>query len=422
MLEWKWWCVSGINVASDPVDSLLDAVAGGKSIIVDRAVLHFAHMPDLVLHRDEEQKAVAQVLIPILKGSRPSNLLVYGKPGTGKTLVVRKVISQIQARAADSKFPIRLVYSNAKDETTLGGLLVSLGKQLGMDQKRLPVTGLAIGEVFKRILEEVDGRGLNVVFVIDEIDHLAQLVGRTGKDILYQLTSANMRLDRGTLTIVGISNNLSFKENLDPRVISRLADEEAVFTTYTTEQIKKILEGRVAAAFAPDAVEEPALNLCAALSGSEHGDARRAIDLLRIAGEIAERAGGGDGGGTDSQTVTVEHVREASKKMEEDKELTVLRSYPLHEKLLILAIMRSEASSTGEVYSHYKSLCRDAAAGPLTQRRVTQMLSEIELSGIISGRVASQGVHGRTKKHRLTVAPQTVKKAFAEDLTLQGLL
>jgi len=407
-------------MASDPVDSLLDAVAGGRSIIVDRVVLHSAHMPDLVLHRDEEQKAVAQVLIPILKGSRPSNLLVYGKPGTGKTLVVRKVISQIQTRAADSKFPIRLVYSNAKDETTLGGLLVSLGKQLGIDQKRLPVTGLAIGEVFKRILEEVDGRGLNVVFVIDEIDHLAQLVGRTGKDILYQLTSANMRLDRGTLTIVGISNNLSFKENLDPRVISRLADEEAVFTTYTTEQIRKILEGRVAAAFAPGAVEEPALNLCAALSGSEHGDARRAIDLLRIAGEIAERAAGGSG--TDSQTVTVEHVREASKKMEEDKEMTVLQSYPLHEKLLILAIMRSEASSTGEVYSHYKSLCRDVAAGPLTQRRVTQMLSEIELSGIVSGRVASQGVHGRTKKHRLTVSPQTVKKAFAEDLALQGLL
>lgn len=408
-------------MASDPVDSLLDAAAGGRSIIVDRAVLHFAHMPDLVLHRDEEQKAVAQVLIPILKGSRPSNLLVYGKPGTGKTLVVRKVISQIQARAADSKFPIRLVYSNAKDETTLGGLLVSLGKQLEMDQKRLPVTGLAIGEVFKRILEEVDGRELNVVFVIDEIDHLAQLVGRTGKDILYQLTSANMRLDRGTLTIVGISNNLSFKENLDPRVISRLADEEAVFTTYTTEQIKRILEERVETAFAPGVVEEPALNLCAALSGSEHGDARRAIDLLRVAGEIAERAGAG-AGGTDSQTVTVEHVREASKKMEEDKELTVLRSYPLHEKLLILAIMRSEASSTGEIYSHYKSLCRDAAAGPLTQRRVTQMLSEIEMSGIISGRVASQGVHGRTKKHMLTVSPQTVKKAFAEDLTLQGLL
>ena len=407
-------------MASDPVDSLLDAVAGGRSIIVDRVVLHSAHMPDLVLHRDEEQKAVAQVLIPILKGSRPSNLLVYGKPGTGKTLVVRKVISQIQARAADSEFPIRLVYSNAKDETTLGGLLVSLGKQLGMDQKRLPVTGLAIGEVFKRILEEVDGSGLNVVFVIDEIDHLAQLVGRTGKDILYQLTSANMRLDRGTLTIVGISNNLSFKENLDPRVISRLADEEAVFTTYTTEQIKKILEERVAAAFAPGTVEEPALNLCAALSGSEHGDARRAIDLLRIAGEIAERAAGGSG--TDSQTVTVEHVREASKKMEEDKEMTVLQSYPLHEKLLILAIMRSEASSTGEVYSHYKSLCRDVAAGPLTQRRVTQMLSEIELSGIVSGRVASRGVHGRTKKHRLTVSPQTVKKAFAEDLALQGLL
>jgi len=401
-------------VNDDPIDSLLDAAQMGRSLITDRSILHFTHMPDAIQHRDEEQKAVAQVLLPILKGSRPSNLLVYGKPGTGKTLVVRKVISKIQQRAKDSDFPIRLVYTNAKDETTLGGLLVSLGKQLGMDQKRLPVTGLAISEVFKRILQETDQNGLNVIFVIDEIDHLARLVGKTGKDVLYQLTSANERLADGTTTLVGISNDLSFKENLDARVISRLADEEVVFTSYTTEQIRRILEERVSEAFAPDSVEGAALNLCAALAGSEHGDARRAIDMLRVAGEIAERAG--------AERVTDSHIRDASRKMEEDKEMTALRSYPLHEKLLILAIMRMDNSSTGEVYAHYRSLCGTTAATPLTQRRVTQMLSEIELSGIISGKIASQGVHGRTKRHRLTVSPQTVKSAFSGDTSLCDIL
>ena len=399
---------------SDPIDSLLDAAATGRSVITDRDVLHFTHMPDTILHRDKEQREVAQVLLPILKGSRPSNLLVYGKPGTGKTLVVRRVISKIQDRAKDSKFPIRLIYTNAKDETTLGGLLVSLGKQLGMDPSRLPVTGLAISEMFKRILNETDEKKLNVVFVIDEIDHLAQLVGRTGKDILYQLTGANERLAYGSTTLVGISNDLSFRENLDARVISRLADEEVIFTNYTTEQIKKILEERITVAFAPHTVQESALNLCSALAGTEHGDARRAIDLLRVAGEIAERG--------DCKSVSDGHVREASKKMEEDKESAVLRSYPLHEKLVILAIMKTENTSTGEVYSHYKSLCKSVAASPLTQRRVTQMLGEIELSGIISGRIASQGAHGRTKKHKLTVSPQTIRRAFAEDLTLCDIL
>lgn len=399
---------------SDPVDTLLDAAEGGKSLITDRSVLHFNHVPDVILHRDDEQTAVAQMLLPILKGSKPSNLLVYGKPGTGKTLVVRKVITKIKQRAVNSEFPIHLIYSNAKDETTLGGLLVSFGKQLGMDQKRLPITGLAIGEIFKRVLCEMDQNRLNVVFVIDEIDHLVHLAGRTGNDILYQLTGANERLSAGTITLVGISNDLSFKERLDARVISRLADEEIIFTNYTTDQIRKILKERITNAFAPSVVDESAVNLCSALAGSEHGDARRAIDLLRIAGETAEREC--------SSVVSEKHIRDASKKMEENKEMTALRSYPLHEKLIILAIMKAADSSTGEVYTRYKSLCKDAATSPLTQRRVTQMLGEIEMSGITSGRMASQGVHGRTKKHKLTISTTTVKKAFADDISLQGML
>ena len=409
--EWKYRCVGNMI---DPLDQLLDAAESDTQIITDRTTLHFTYMPDTILHRDAEQKQVAQMLLPILRGSRPSNLLVYGKPGTGKTLVVRRVISKIQERAKNSKFPILLIYSNAKEETTLGGLLVSLGKQLGMNPKQLPFTGLAISEIFKRILVRIDSEKLNVIFVVDEIDHLAQLVERTGKDVLYQLTRANERLSSGTTTLVGISNNLSFKENLDARVISSLADEEIVFPNYTTEQIKKILEERISTAFTPDSVAIPALNLCAALAGSEHGDARRAIDLIRVAGEMAERE--------QADIVTAEHVREASKKMEEDKELTSLRSYPLHEKLVVLAVMNADGASTGEIYTHYKSLCKSVATEPLTQRRITQILSEIELSGMISGRIIHQGKRGRTKKHKLTVSHQTVKTAFVDDITLSDIL
>lgn len=407
-------CVRVVSVMDDPIDDLLDAAMSGESIIIDRDVLRFNHIPDTILHRDREQKQVTQVLLPILKGARPSNLLVYGKPGTGKTLVVRKVISKIQERVNNSKFPIRLIYTNAKDETTMGGLLVSLGKQLGMDRKRLPVTGLAIGEIFNRILDEIDRGRFNIIFVVDEIDHLARLAEKTGKDILYQLTNANGRLSNGSVTLVGISNDLMFRERLDARVTSRLADEEAVFTPYSAEQIRKILEERILVAFAPDSIDESALNLCSALAGSEHGDARRAIDLLRVAGEIAERDGG--------KTVTSGHIKAAAKKMEEDKEITTLRSYPLHERLLVIAIMKTDNNSTGEVYSQYKSLCKTVATTPLTQRRVTQMLSELELSGMVSSRIVSQGTHGRTKKHTLVVAPQTIRHAFEGDLTLQGPL
>ena len=141
---------------SDPIDRLLDAAESGKSIIKNRDILHFTYIPDIIQHRNLEQEQVTQSLLPILKQSRPSNLLVYGKPGTGKTLVVKKVISKIQERVENSNFPINLIYSNAKKETTLYGLLVSFGRQLGLSDKELPSTGLAISEVFKRILNNID--------------------------------------------------------------------------------------------------------------------------------------------------------------------------------------------------------------------------------------------------------------------------
>jgi len=398
----------------DPVDRLLDNMESGRSIIKNRKVLHFSYLPELILHRNEELEKVTQSLSPILKQSRPSNLIVYGKPGTGKTLVVKKILDKIQQRVEKSKFPIKLVYSNAKDEATLYSLFVSIGRQLDLDEDQIPATGLSISEVFKRLLKAIEKNQYNIVFVIDEIDYLAHLISKTGKDVMYQLTRANERLKNGSLTLVGISNDLTFKERLDPRVISSLSEEEIIFTNYSVDQLKEILKERIKEAFAEGTVEDSALNLCAAMAGREHGDARRAIDLLRVAGEIAERA--------QASKVTEEHIRTASSKIEEDKETTALQSYPLHEKLLIVAVMKASGLSTGEIYSAYKNLCKQIRQKELTQRRVTQMLSEIEMSGIISGKIVHQGIHGRTKKFTLTISTETVKETFKSEATLEDII
>ena len=398
----------------DPVERMLDAAENGITLIKNRDILHYTYIPDTILHRDSEQEQVTQSLIPILKHSRPSNLLVYGKPGTGKTLVVKKILSKIQLRVEKSKFPIKLIYANSKEETTLYGLLVSFGRQLGLNEKELPSTGLAISEVFKRLLKIIDSNQLNAVFVIDEIDYLAHLISKTGKDVLYQLTRANERLTQGSLTLVGISNDLTFKERLDPRVLSSLGEEEIVFTNYSVEQIRKILEGRIEQALVKNAIEEAALNLCSAMAGREHGDARRAIDLLRVASEIAERE--------QKTSINEDHIRMAGQKIEENKEVTSLQSYPLHEKILIIAVMKTSELSTGGIYTAYKTLCKTVRQQELTQRRVTQMLSEIELSGLITGRIIHQGIHGRTKKYKLTISPDMIKETFKDDLTFEDIL
>jgi len=398
----------------DPVERLLNAVDDGQSLIKNRDVLHFTYTPNRILHRDKQQEMVTQSLIPIYQKSIPSNLLVYGKPGTGKTLVIKKVLNQIQNRLDKNSYPIKLAYTNAKHESTLYGLLLSLGRQLGLQEKKtdndklwLPGTGLAISEVFNRILYVIEKRKVNTVFVIDEIDYLAELVSKTGKDILYSITRANERLQNGSLSLIGISNDLTFKERLDPRVISSLSEEEIVFPNYVTNEITEILKDRINIAFENDVVSSGALNLCASMACREHGDARRAIKLLDVAAKTAELK--------QDKSITDEHIRLASQRVEIDKESQQLNAFSLHEKLLVITIMKSPNISTGDVYSGYKSLCKITHQNTLTQRRITQMLNEIELSGLITGKMIHQGIHGNTKKFNLTVMPDLVKNTLKSD-------
>ena len=405
----------------DPVERLLDNAEQGNLLIKNPNVLRHDYIPERILHRDKQQELVTQSLIPLYKKSIPPNLLVYGKPGTGKTLVIKKVLGQIQNRVDKNSHQIKIATTNAKDQSNLYNVLVDLGRQLGLKSKMtpddklwLPNTGLSISEVFNRILYIIDKNKINSVFVIDEIDHLAKLVDKTGKDVLYSITRANLKLKNGSLSLIGISNDVRFKDELDPRVISTLSEEELVFPAYETNEIKEILEDRIPLAFEEDAVSSGALNLCASIACREHGDARRAIKLLDVAAKTAELK--------QDKSITDEHIRLASQRIEIDKESQQLNAFSLHEKLLVITVMKSPNISTGDIYAGYKSLCKTTHQNTLTQRRVTQMLNEIELSGLITGKMIHQGIHGNTKKFNLTITPDLIKNTLKSDEILVDVL
>ena len=405
----------------DPVDRLLDKADNDHLLVKNPKALTKDYIPEQILHRDKQQEMVTQSLIPLYQKSVPSNLLVYGKPGTGKTLVVTKILKKIQDRVSKNSYQIKIAITNAKDQSNLENVLVDLGRQLGLKSKKtsndklwVPDTGLSISEVFNRILYIIEKNKINTVFVIDEIDHLAKLVDKTGKDILYSITRANLKLKNSSLSLIGISNDVRFKEELDPRVISTLSEEELVFPAYETNEIKEILEDRVPLAFEENTVTSGALNLCASMACREHGDARRAIKLLDVAAKTAELK--------QDSSITDEHIRLASQRIEVDKESQQLNAFSLHEKLLVITIMKSPNISTGDVYAAYKSLCKTTQQNTLTQRRVTQMLNEIELSGLITGKMIHQGIHGNTKKFNLTISADLVKNTLKSNEALVDIL
>jgi cell division control protein 6 len=288
-------------------------------------------------------------------------------------------------------------------------MLYEIAEKMGInkEEKRLQVhfTGLSMGEATDRILDYIARKNLNVILVIDEID---SLVNNNGSDILYNFTRANERiLSSQFISLIGISNSLTFKDKLDPRVRSSLSEEELVFNPYTIEQLQRILSDRSKLAFNDDIVSDAAINLCAAMAGKENGDARRAIDLLRVAAEIAERER--------VSKVEEKHIRLAQEKIERDTNYEILKNSTTHTKLVIVAIIKSKNGNTGEVYEIYSSLCTHSEQEPLTQRRITQIISELDQLGLITSNVVSQGRYGRSQRIKITIPTLTVKEALRED-------
>lgn len=394
--------------SDDILDNVFERAVTGKPLLKGRDALRADYVPDKLLFRDDEIKAVAEPLTPLLKGARTSNLFLYGMPGTGKTVVAKHVLKYLGSRSANMKVKVALAYSNTKIAGREYSVLVELGNALGLN---LPSTGLASGDLFGKIRARINEDGINTVFVLDEIDFL---VKRHGDEILYEMTRANERLKKGSLGLIGISNDLKFKEFLDPRVLSSLSEEEIVFSPYTVEELKGILKERAREGFHRGTVKEAAINLCAAIAGSEHGDARRAVDLLRVAGEVAEREG--------ADFVDEKHIRIAEQKIEQDTATEALRSLAVHEKIIMYSIMLSEKGSTGDIFDKYKELCKKLSVEPVTQRRAGMIISNLDTLGLISAPVINQGRYGRTKRISLAVQPSVVKNAFKEDSVAAALL
>jgi len=393
----------------ESLDAIFERSLSGRRIVKDSSVLRSDYVPSRLPFREKQIMAIGQVLAPLLKNCKTSNLLLYGKTGTGKTVVTRYVINKLAEHASRNNLNICFAYSNTRVAGTSYRVLSELASAISLN---IPFTGLALGEVLQRVATRIASDQLLVVFVLDEIDFIVKTYG---DNLLYELTRCNEQLNPGFLSLIGISNDLRFKEFLDPRVISSLSEEEIVFPPYTAEEIKAILQQRAEDAFYEDAVAPSAINLCAALAGSEHGDARRAVDLLRVAAEVAEREG--------ARQLEERHVRVAVQKIERDRMFDALNSLPLQAKVLLLSILTCRSpSSTGEVYSRYRELCRKAGIEILTQRRVSGLLSELDLLGLVVANTVSHGRYGRTKKISCSVPMQMVREVFANDPMLSMLI
>jgi cell division control protein 6 len=392
------------------LDDVFKKFVNGATLFKDREVLRHEYLPEKLPHREEQIRLLGETVAPVLRDARCSNIFIYGKTGTGKTAVTKYVLSHLEAKAKEYGAPVKFCYVNCRMTGSEYRIFANLSQNIGM---AIPFTGLSVGEVFDRFRNGLDTSRTIFIVALDEID---ALIKERGDGLLYELTRINETLHKSKVSIIGISNDLRLKEFLDPRVFSSLSEEEMVFRPYDASELRNILLERSKLSFHEGSLSEAALNICSALAAAEHGDARRALDLLRVAGEVAERQG--------AKMITEEHVREAEKHIEHNRVVEALKDLTLHSKLVLLSVYHLSKSSatTGEIYDIYNELCGELGAGLLTQRRLGTLVNELDAMGLLNAKVVSMGRYGRTKKIRLEISRTLIRDVFGNDARLGRLI
>jgi cell division control protein 6 len=441
---------------------LFDDLLSGQPIFENKEVLRPSYTPRKLPHREEQINNMATILVTALRGDTPSNILIYGKTGTGKTASAKFVSDELESTSQKYEVPCEVEYINCEVTDTQYRVLARLANKFIEENEAViteeveeletlrdrartdpdvlaetdfasvpdleaeiesleaeidsfedvPMTGWPTDRVYSSFFDAVDYRERVVVIMLDEID---KLVEKSGDDTLYNLSRMNSELKNSRVSIMGISNDLKFTDFLDPRVKSSLGEEEIVFPPYDANQLRDILEHRADVAFKGEALTDDVIPLCAAFAAQEHGDARRALDLLRTAGELAER--------DQTDTVEEDHVRQAQEKIELDRVVEVVRTLPQQSKIVLFAIILLEKQgvhnvNTGEAFNIYKRLCDEMDVDVLTQRRVTDLISELDMLGIVNAAVVSKGRYGRTKEISLSVPIDETEAVLLSDSRL----
>lgn len=400
------------------IDKFYKNYLKGPRIFNNRDALEPSYIPDDLPHRDSQIKSIAEKTACALLGDTPPSFLCYGMTGTGKTATIRYVSQKLAQQ--NSEIKPWWIYINCNIVSTPYRILAHIYNTISRKEK-IPPTGLPKDIIFKRLLGLLDSKiGNSICFlVLDEIDILVGKKG--GNEILYDLTRLNENLDNCKSSIIGISNKLKFRENLDPRILSSLGEEHIVFPSYDASELRDILIKRAKIAYQEKVLKEEVIPLCAALAAKNHGDARKALQLLRKAGELAERA--------QNIIVTAKHVEKAQEELENDYIKEYIKGMPLQAQLILASIYLISRFSpehiiiSGNIYDVHSEI-RGLIPGirELTKRRISDYINELSLAGIISAEVKSMGHYGRTKIIKLDIAMELIGNVILEIDKFQGIM
>ncbi len=371
-----------------------------------RNTLKVEYVPDEIVGRDNEIEEYEAALQPVINGEYPDNIFIYGKTGVGKTAVTNFLLNELQESADHFDVNLSFITVNCDGLSTSYQAAISLVNRLREPEHHIAETGHPQSKVYRLLWDELNKLEGTVIVVLDEVDHI------TDDTFLYQITRAdnNGYIDGIQLGIIGISNDSTFRERLDAKVQSSLCETEISFPPYGTEELQKVLEQRAEIAFHTNALDDGVIPLCAALGRQDGGDARRAITLLRKAGDLARTE--------NANVVTTTHVERAQERLEAQQSMDIMRDLTEHEQLTLYALTTLAAEDATParsrvVYQRYKQLCEAQNREPRTARRMRSFLSDFEILNLTHSQIEHRGQDGGTyREHELTRNIPTVIDAL----------
>ena len=386
-------------------------------VFVNKELLEINHLPDegRIVGRDEEIGQLANAVNPAIFGQSPSNVLIYGKTGTGKSLCAKYVSGRLIDTAEDEGVEAAYAYVDCAQDSTETQAVQTIASSLNDADAtgiNIPDKGISTATYYKRLWTILD-QGYDVVLVIlDEIDKL------DNDDILMQLSRAGEagKLSECKIGVIGISNKIKYKDRMDERVKSSLCEREFVFPPYDAQQLGEIMAAR-SDAFREGVLDDSVIPRAAALAAREHGDARKAIDILRYAGEIAQSTG--------ADTVREEFVVQARQRAETDRFRELIRGSTPHSRYVLQALTvlslngdgEEEAFRTTRIYELYEQVCRQEGSEALSLRRVRDLLKEHAFLDVIEqSRHSGGSAEGSYTEHRLLEDPEVVQSVLADTL------
>lgn len=383
-----------------------------SKIFANRDSLSPHYVPAKLLYRDRQINSIVKALTPSLKGDRGRNLLVYGKTGTGKTSCVKYVIDKVRGLSA---IKAKISYINCRIYNSRYRVL---NKIMSDHIPTYAKHGYGIVDIYERLISWIEEDSKILIVVLDEIDIVKDL-----DDLVYTLTRANSDVKSGGIIIVGISNKISLKDDLDPRSLSTLYETELVFPPYNSVELAEILRQRAEIGLKKNTFNQAAINLAAGIAAKESGDARLALKILSNAAEIADE--------NDRQEITTKDVDSAARSAEEDIAYELVNTLPEHQKLVVYAISLLtlqgsrykklvEGEDTylfsGEVYDKYVAISHSLSKEPKSSRWYRKYISDLVMQGLVTTYESGKGIRGHTKLIKLLYLPAKIKDTIEKSL------